>query len=205
MDRPALQRLLQDVRTGSISTVLVYKLDRLSRKQKDVLHLLEEEFEQWGVGFKSATEPFDTSTPLGKAMLGILAVFAQLERDTIVERLTTGLKQRVRSGKWSGGRVPFGYTYDPQSGKLEENPNQAHLVREIYQRFIRGASLSQLAEWMANQTADRVFDHGVIRDILTRRVYVGELAFGDTLSMEVAHPIIDASTFQMANLDSRRE
>src|SRR5579875_2069397 len=84
LDRPQMQRLIRDVQAGLINTVLVYKLDRLSRKQKDVLYLLEDLFERHQVVFRSATEPFDTSTSLGRAMIGILAVFGQLERDTIV-------------------------------------------------------------------------------------------------------------------------
>ena len=84
LNRPQMQRMMKDIETGKIDTVLVYKLDRLSRHQKDVLYLLEDLFEHYGVVFKSATEPFDTSTPLGRAMIGILAVFGQLERDTII-------------------------------------------------------------------------------------------------------------------------
>jgi site-specific DNA recombinase len=207
LDRPALQRLIQDVRNGSINTVVVYKLDRLSRKQQDVLRLLEDEFEKNNVSFKSSTEPFDTSTPLGKAMIGILAVFAQLERDTIVDRLSTGLRQRVRSGKWSGGRIPFGYDYNENTGKLETNPAQADLVRELFHRYTLGATLNELADWMASQTYERVFHHGIIRDMLGRRLYIGESAFGDTTSTEIAEPIVDEATFEsvQAEMERRKE
>lgn len=198
MDRPALQRLIQHVRDGQIHTVLVYKLDRLSRKQRDLLYLLEEEFEKNRVSFRSSTEPFDTASSLGKAMLGILAVFAQLERDTIVDRLATGLRQRVRAGKWSGGRVPFGYTYNQPTGKLDINPQQAALVRDLFHRYIRGAALNDLADWMASQTNERVFNHGVIRDMLQRRVYIGESVFGDTSSTDIADPIVELATFEQA-------
>lgn len=201
LDRPALQRLLRDVRSGRIGMVVVYKLDRLSRKQLDVLHLLEDEFERYDVAFKSATEPFDTSTPLGKAMLGILAVFAQLERDTIVDRLSTGLRQRVNAGKWAGGRVPFGYRYRPETGKLEADVVQADIVRSLFHRFLRGQSLSELADWASSQTNARVFDHAVIRDLLQRRVYLGESTFGDASSSEIAQAIVEPDTFEQVQTE----
>jgi site-specific DNA recombinase len=204
LDRPALQRLLHDVHSGIVNVVVVYKLDRLSRKQRDVLYLLEDEFERHNVSFKSATEPFDTASPLGKAMLGILAVFAQLERDTIVDRLTTGLRQRVKAGKWPGGRVPFGYTYNHTTGKLDIHPLQADLVRELFRRYLRGSSLSDLAGWMASKTNERTFQHGTIRDMLARRLYIGESVFGDVLSSEIAEAIIDSATFDMVQQEMQR-
>lgn len=207
IDRPALQRLLHHIRTGMVHMVVVYKLDRLSRKQKDVLYLLEDQFERHNVAFKSSTEPFDTSTPLGKAMLGILAVFAQLERDTIVERLATGLRQRVRSGKWSGGRQPFGYTYNDSTGKLEAAEHQAALLREMYRMYLQGHSLSDLAEWMGNRTRERVFNHTTVREMLTRRLYIGESSFGTVHSNDIAEPIIDTEVFWMVQreIEKRKE
>ena len=134
LQRPAMQRLLADVTARKINLVLVYKLDRLSRRQKDVLYLLEDVFEPAGVAFRSATEPFDTTTPFGKAMLGMLSVFAQLERETIVERTKMGMKQRIKSGDWHGGtRATFGYDYRAgESRALIVNPDQAETVRLMF-------------------------------------------------------------------------
>lgn len=87
LERPAMQRLIEDARNRKFNTALVLKLDRLSRRQKDVLCLLEDIFEPNNIGFKSATESFDTTTPFGKAALGMMAVFTQLERETIIERI----------------------------------------------------------------------------------------------------------------------
>ena len=204
LDRPAMKRLLKYVREGKIDTVVVYKLDRLSRKQKDVLHLLEDEFEANGVAFKSSTEPFDTSTPLGKAMLGILAVFAQLERDTIVERLSIGLRQRIRAGKWHGGRIPFGYHYNSETGKLEVVPDQAQLIREMYQRYLRGYSLNELAQWMSSRTSELFIDHTRVREMLMRPLYMGRIKFGRQLSDDIADPIIDEATWHMAQKEMQR-
>ena len=86
INRPALQQMLKDIRSGEINLVIVYKLDRLSRSQKDTLTLIEDHFLANHVDFISVSENFDTSTPFGRAMIGILSVFAQLEKEQITER-----------------------------------------------------------------------------------------------------------------------
>ena len=112
IDRPQMQRLIQDARAGEIAQVVVYKLDRLSRSQKDTLYLIEDVFNPAGVGFTSMNENLDTGTPMGRAMLGIMSAFAQLERETIRERTRMGMRERVRGGLWmGGGHPPFGYDY----------------------------------------------------------------------------------------------
>jgi site-specific DNA recombinase len=194
-DRPALQRLIRHINEGKIKTVLVYKLDRLGRKQKDVLHLLEDVFDANGVSFKSATEPFDTGTPLGKAMLGILAVFAQLERDTIVERTTSGRRQRVSKGMWYGGRVPFGYEWNKDAQQLEVIPEEAALVTEAFSMYLKGHSLLYIADWLSSRTTARVFDHSVVRDMLQRPIYVGRLPNAGNLVDGRHAAIVDIETF----------
>ena len=98
-ERPALEKLIKDAKNKKFDTVLVYKLDRLSRSQKDTLYLIEEVFIKNGIEFLSLQENFDTSTPFGKAMIGLLAVFAQLEREQIKERMQLGKLGRAKSGK----------------------------------------------------------------------------------------------------------
>lgn len=97
LDRPALKSMIRDIERGKVDGVLVYKLDRLSRSQKDTLYLIEDVFNRHGVGFVSMQESFDTSTPFGKAMVGILSVFAQLEREQIKERMTLGKIGRAKT------------------------------------------------------------------------------------------------------------
>jgi|HigsolmetaAR204D_1030405.scaffolds.fasta_scaffold00513_27 site-specific DNA recombinase len=195
LNRPALKRLIRNIEEGKIQMVIVYKLDRLGRKQLDVLHLLEEVFEKNNVTFKSATEPFDTSTPLGKAILGILAVFAQLERDMIIERTTSGRRQRVNQGLWHGGPIPFGYTWNKEAQQLEINPEEARIVQEIYRQYLQGKSRSAIADWAASRTKARVFDHGIIRDILRRPIYIGKLVNNGTLVEGRHEAIIDSDTW----------
>lgn len=108
INRPELNKMLSDIKEGDIDTVLVYKVDRLTRKQKDLWHLLEDVFDPAGVGFKSVIEPFDTTTAQGKAFLGMLGVFAQLERDTIAERTKDSLALKTEKGEYLG-TPPLGY------------------------------------------------------------------------------------------------
>ena len=96
LQRPAIQQLIADCSYGLFDCVLVYKLDRLSRSQKDTLYLIEDVFNVHQIGLVSMCENFDTQSPFGKAMIGILSVFAQLERDQITERMTMGRIGRAK-------------------------------------------------------------------------------------------------------------
>ena len=120
--RPGIQKLISE--TDKFDLVLVYKLDRLSRSQRDTLYLIEEVFLPNGVDFISMQESFDTSTPFGKAMIGLLAVFAQLEREQIKERTWMGRVARAKAGLYhGGGKIPIGYDY--VDGHLTVNPYEA--------------------------------------------------------------------------------
>jgi len=205
LDRPAMNRLIKHVREGKISMVVVYKLDRLSRKQKDVLQLLEDVFERNDVAFKSATEPFDTSTPLGKAMIGILAVFAQLERDMIIERTTSGRRMRIRQGRWSGGRVPFGYRWDKPSQQLIIVPEKAEIVRQIYRMYLQGKSRLELADWFAERVTEIKVDHNGIKSMLARIIYTGKLPNGPADIADGQHEeIISQELFDMVQNETTK-
>ncbi|MCL6636718.1 MAG: recombinase family protein [Alicyclobacillus sp.] len=204
-DRPALRRLVRHVEQGRISTVVVYKLDRLGRRQRDILYLLEDVFETRGVAFRSVTEPIDTSTPLGKAVLGMLAVFAQLERDTIIQRSLAGQRQRRRQGLWSG-RTPFGYRWDEQAQRMVVVPSEAELVRGVYERYLRGEPRYKIAQWLAGKTSSRYCDHTLIYDMLRRATYCGLVRAGDELVPGQHEPIVDRETWERAQrlLDARK-
>ena len=104
IERPDFQRLLQDIKLGLIKRVIVYKLDRISRSIVDFAKLMEL-FKQYNVEFVSCTEKFDTSTPMGRAMLNICIVFAQLERETIAERVQDNMLMLSYTGRWLGGKT----------------------------------------------------------------------------------------------------
>jgi site-specific DNA recombinase len=204
MNRPGLKRLIRHVEDKLIQAVVVLKLDRLSRKQKDALYLLEDVFDKNGVIFKSATEPFDTSTPLGKAMIGVLAVFAQLERDMIVERTTSGRRQRVSGGKWYGGPVPFGYSWNKEAQELEIVPEEAQLIKDIFTRYLQGQSRLSIAEWVSTRSTARTFDHSTVKDMLSRPVYMGKLANAGTLVEGNHESIIEAEQWYEVQLELQR-
>ena len=136
IQRPGLQQMIKDVESKKVDMVLVYKLDRLSRSQKDTLYLIEDVFDKHGVGFSSMTENFDTSTPFGKAVLGVLAVFAQLEREKIKERTMDGKDARAKEGLWHGShQEPTGFDYI--DGELVINEYEAMQIREAADLFLK--------------------------------------------------------------------
>lgn len=145
IERPALQQLISDVRTGTVERVLVYKLDRLSRSQKDTLILIEDIFLSNGCDFVSMSENFDTSTPFGRAMVGILAVFAQLEREQIKERMIMGKDARAKQGKYHGSACcPIGYDY--VDGNLIVNDFEAMQIQRIFNDYASGISIPSITK-----------------------------------------------------------
>ena len=148
LNRPEMTRLIEAARNHTIKKCIVYKLDRLSRSQKDTLYLIEDIFNPNGVDFISINETMDTSTPLGRLMLGILSAFAQLERENIKERTRMGMLERIKEGYWmGGGRVPFGYDYDKAKGILVPNED-AKTVKKIYELYIDGKSAQTIADML---------------------------------------------------------
>ncbi|HYD92618.1 MAG TPA: recombinase family protein [Flavobacterium sp.] len=176
LNRPHMQRMITDIKAKKFNAVLVYKLDRLSRRQKDVLYFIEDICEPFGVGFKSATEPFDTTTPFGKAAIGMMAVFAQLERETIIERSRMGKKEAAKQGKWSGGPVTYGYIYNGENLVIDET--KAEIVRKIY-RLYEGDDLGQrtiaimLNDEGIPSPGGKKWSNEMIRYIVTNPTYAG--------------------------------
>lgn len=192
IDRPELKRLIEDVKNGKIDCVLVYKLDRLSRSQKDTLYLIEDVFNPHNVDFISLNESMDTSTPLGRLMLGILSAFAQLERENIRERTSMGMKERVKEGYWmGGGRVPFGYDYDPSRGILVPN-GDAETVRRIYELYLDGYSLNAIARMLGLRYEK------LARQILMRKSNAGYIVYNGEEYKGKHEAIISLETYEKA-------
>ena len=147
LNRPAIKKLIEDCKSHKIDAVFVFKLDRISRSQRDTLYLIEEVFNKYDVSFISMRENFDTSSPFGKAMIGVLSVFAQLERETILERTRIGLKKRAESGLWrGGGKIPFPYRYDRNTGTLVPIPEQVELLHKMISLYISGKSFNAIGK-----------------------------------------------------------
>jgi site-specific DNA recombinase len=197
-DRPELRRLISDAKNGKLGCVVVYKLDRLSRSQKDTLYLIEDVFNPNNVDFTSINEHMDTSTPMGRLMLGILSAFAQLERENIRERTRMGMKERVKSGLWmGGGRVPFGYDYDRENGILVPNAD-AETVKTIYRLYIQGYSLNHIAKITGLKYERLAYQ------VLTRKSNAGFICYNGNEYMGRHEPIISLETYHTA-MDCLRE
>lgn len=197
MDRPGLQDMIKDVENGKLDMVLVYKLDRLSRSQKDTLYLIEDVFDKHGVSFTSITENFDTSTPFGKATLGMLAVFAQLEREKIKERTMAGKDGRAKEGKWHGSKwVPIGYDYEYD--RLVINEYEAMQIREIADLFLQGTPVRTIATIVTNKGYLHKFgewEAKTIRRVLSNPVNIGMIKNRDKFYKGLHDPIFDKKTF----------
>lgn len=200
MERPALKQMIADVEAGKIERVVVYKLDRLSRSQLDTLFLIEKVFLARGVAFVSMSESFDTSTAFGRAAIGILAVFAQLEREQIKERMMMGKVARAKSGKYHGSAsIPVGYDYI--DGALVPNEEERKQVEYIFERFANGASISRIALEM-NKAG---ITHGgykwyvaTIREMLQRKTYLGYICYAGEWYKGMHEAIISEELFARA-------
>lgn len=175
LERPALQRLIQDIEAKRIDTVVVYKIDRLSRSLMDFAKLVEV-FDRIGVTFVSVTQSFSTVTAMGKLTLNILLSFAQFERELTGERIRDKFAASRRKGMWMGGWAPLGY--DIKDRKLIINEPEAKLVRSIFTRFAQGIPPVQLIEMLAKEGArnkqGKPIDKGYLYRVLNNRVYVGK-------------------------------
>ena len=192
LDRPGMKQLIEDIEAGEITHVIVVKLDRLSRSQKDTLHLIEDVMIPANVAFISILESFNTDTAFGRAMVGILSVFAQLERENIFERTRGGMQKRVEKGYWpGGGRTPYGYDYDPARGILVPN-QEADMVRHIYDRYLAGASMQAIADDL-----DLKYDR-VVYNIITRKSNAGYIVYNGEEYQGLHEPIISLETYQQA-------
>ncbi len=138
--RPGFEQMMRDIRSGRIKRVIVYKLDRISRSIVDFANMMEI-FQKYHVEFVSSTEKFDTSTPIGRAMLNICIVFAQLERETIQKRVTDAYYARCRHGFYMGGRVPYGYRLTStvidniRTSKYQEVPEESEQLKLIFSMY----------------------------------------------------------------------
>ena len=190
LTRPAITELVEAIRAGNVERVVVYKLDRLSRSQKDTLYLIEDVFLPHGVDFVSINENIDTGSPYGRAMIGILSAFAQLERENIFLRTRMGMVERVKQGFWpGGGKIPFGYDYDADKGILVPN-SDADTVREIYARYLEGQSTGRIARELGLK-----YEH-LVRQILLRESNTGVIVYRGECYSGRHEPLVDKQTFE---------
>ncbi len=188
MDRPGLQKLLEDIKTKDTDAIIVYKLDRLSRSQKDTLYLIEDVFLANNIAFVSMQESFDTSTAFGRAMVGILSVFAQLERENIRERSMLGKEERAKQGLWGGGMDPFGYKYIPEKDMLVPN-GKSELVKKAYELYLKGYGAPRIAKEIGG------INRSKIRAWLKAPVYAGKIAHAGKIYPGQHEPLVSWEDF----------
>jgi site-specific DNA recombinase len=148
MERPGLRRLMDDVRAGRIDTIVVYKVDRLTRSLMDFAKMVEL-FDRHGVSFVAVTQQFNTTTSMGRLTLNILLSFAQFEREIAGERIRDKIAASKRKGMWMGGTVPLGY--DVKDRKLVINSAEAKTVRLTYDRYQELGCVRLLAQALDRQ------------------------------------------------------
>ena len=194
MERPALQRLLSDIRDKLIDVVLVYKVDRLTRSLGDFAKMVEV-FDAHGVSFVSVTQQFNTTTSMGRLTLNVLLSFAQFEREVTGERIRDKIAASKKKGVWMGGTVPLGYDWCDR--RLVINPAEAVTVRHIFDRYLKLRSVRLLKEELTHEgivskirlsckgikSGGQPFSRGALYELLANPIYLGEIRHG-----KVRHP-----------------
>lgn len=146
-DRPAFQEMMQRTRKGEFTHILVWKIDRISRNLLDFAEMYEE-LQELRVTFVSKNEQFDTSTAIGEAMLKIILVFAELERNMTSERVTAAMISRASNGQWNGGRVPYGYDYDPERKEFSIREDEERICQLLKKDYLESKSLTHTARFL---------------------------------------------------------
>lgn len=186
LNRPGFKRMMEAARDRRFQAVVVYRLDRISRNISDFSTLIQE-LGRLGIDFVSIRESFDTSSPMGRAMMYIASVFSQLERETIAERIRDNMHELAKTGRWLGGTTPTGYTSQAvksvtvdgksrKSCKLKLIPQEAEVVRIIYSLYSETGSLTMTEEELLRQhvktKTGRDFTRFSVRNILQNPVYL---------------------------------
>jgi DNA invertase Pin-like site-specific DNA recombinase len=210
-ERPALRRLLDDVRAEKIDIIVVYKVDRLTRSLADFAKLVEL-FDRHGVSFVSVTQQFNTTTSMGRLTLNVLLSFAQFEREVTSERIRDKIAASKRKGIWVGGMAPLGY--DTKDRKIVVNTAEVDRVRAIFQRYLELGSLNLLLKDLrdrnivtkirALKTGAAIggipFTRGPLAHLLRNRFYIGEVVFKGEILPGEQPAIIERDLFEAVQI-----
>jgi DNA invertase Pin-like site-specific DNA recombinase len=209
MERPALQRLLQDIRDQKVDVVVVYKIDRLTRSLADFAKIVEV-FDGHGVSFVSVTQQFNTTTSMGRLTLNVLLSFAQFEREVTAERIRDKIAASRKKGMWMGGTVPLGYRV--QDRKLLVNEPEASFIRGLFSRYLELKSVLKLAKEVSRQAAaagdtqvpQSICDRygvqsmypGVLYKLLVNPVYIGKVRHKGEIYDGEHEALVDSELFE---------
>ena len=207
-ERPEVTRLLEDVKSGKINNVLVYKLDRLTRSVKDLIYLIEL-FDKHNCTFNSQTEKIDTSNAVGRMFVKIIGIFAEFERENLAERVTFGYEQKTKEGNYTNTNGVFGYDYIVGKGILGVNKIESYYVKKIYEWYLQGDSMIKIANRLRDEYVPTKrgghWNQSTIQSILTNPLYIGKVRYGvkKQNKFEVdgknITPLIDEETFNNVN------
>ncbi len=189
LNRPALKDLLQDANTHQLNILLVYKIDRFSRKLQDLISALED-LKSKGINFTSVTEQIDTTTAMGEAFFQIIGVFAQLERGMVKERVELAFDKKISSGEVLN-RAPLGYTYNDQR-KLVIDPKEAQIVQEIFEMASQNISYKDICAQFHLPTS-------TYYEIIKNPTYIGKIQYRNKLYQGNHKPIISEHLFFQIN------
>jgi site-specific DNA recombinase len=206
IDRPDLQKLLDDIRARRIDVIVVYKVDRLTRSLADFAKLVEL-FDAHGVSFVSVTQQFNTTTSMGRLTLNVLLSFAQFEREVTSERIRDKIAASKRKGLWVGGTLPLGY--EMKDGKIAIVEEEAELVRSIFRRYLELGSVNELLRDLRERsirTKTRLlsagatrggipFGRGALYYLLSNHFYIGEVKYKNEILPGEQPPIMDRALF----------
>jgi site-specific DNA recombinase len=200
LDRPGLQAALDLARGHEVDLLLVYRVDRLSRKVRQLAQLAEE-LDTLNVVLRSATEPFDTGSAAGRMMLQMLAVFAEFEHATIVDRVTAGIERRAREGKWATGRLPFGYQRNERK-EVVPDERTAPTVKRIFDLYTREQlGTAAVARVLADEHAPSPaagWQPAVVQWVLENEAYLGRVIWRGESLPGLHEPLVDEFNFARA-------
>jgi len=210
MNRPGLEEMLYDAEAQAFDTLLVFRVDRLSRKVRELAQIVDE-LTKYGITLKSITEPFDTANAAGKMMLQMLGVFAEFEHATIVERTKVGMEKKAKGGEWPGGVVAYGYRLDSEKG-LVICEEEAVIVRKMFKMYAFGkegasAICKNLNEAGHRNRSGKKWGRRVVLYILKNPIYIGKIRWRDVLYEGQHDPLVSEVLFEKAQevLEERNE
>lgn len=191
MNRPALQRLINDCYNKKIKSVIAFKLDRLSRNMIDGLYIIEKIFLPNGVDFKCVHDSVNYESPMEQAYTQMMAVFSQLDKNTMMLRMRGGMLERVKKGYWmGGGNTPYCYRYDKESGTLLQIPERVEQVRNARLLFLKGYSDDKIRELLGFKS------EMIVRKNLTSLVNVGMIPYKGEVYKGLHEPVFTEGEFQ---------
>lgn len=205
-DRKELNRLIDDIKNNKVNNVLVYKIDRLTRSTKDLIDLVEL-FNKYNCSFNSFTENIDTYSATGRMFIKIIGIFAEFERENIVERVRLGLERKVKEGYTIASKnVSYGYTKDKGEKVQKVCEYEAYVIRKIFNMFVSNYSYTEIANYLnkfkIKTKNNKDWNYKIVKKILTNPNYIGKVRYGinknNYFEIDGKHqPIVNKELFYM--------